>query len=364
MNLPTPATRVADLQDFPTLLTRVPKAELHVHLDGCLRTGTILDLAREFGLQLPTWDPTELDAILRPGASCASLEEYLRAFHITTAVLRTPESIARVAFEMLVDCAADNVRYVEVRYSPFFMTAGGLSLDEAILAVEHGCELASRDTGISYRQIICAMRHTDPQVSVEIARAALRTQDRAAVVAFDLAGAEAPFPAAAHREAYDLARRACLHSTVHAGEAAGPDSIQQALVELGAQRIGHGTRLRESERLMRHVLEREIPIEVCVTSNVQTRACDGFADHPALSYLRMGARAVICTDNMAISGTTVSNELEILARMHELTVGELRQLIANSFDAAFISLDERASMRRGALAELDRLLAASAPSPT
>lgn len=347
-----------DLADPETFLRSVPKAELHLHLDGSIRTSTILSLASELGVALPTTDPDRLDALLQPGEHCESLEQYLEAFAITTAVLRTEGAVERVAFEIVEDAHADGVTYLEVRYSPLFMMDHGLSMEATVRAVARGFARGQAAFGVVARQIICAMRDRAPEVTHALARDAARIGESAAIAAFDLAGAEAPFPPEAHAAGFLSAREGLLRATVHAGEAAGPPSIANAIHRLGAERLGHGVTLREDDALRAYVRDRGILVEACPTSNVQTRAVASFADHPALAFLREGLRVTLCTDNTGVSATTLTQEYLRIARASDLRVDEARTMILHAFDAAFAPREQRERLRQAAAERFDAELSA------
>lgn len=348
------------LRDHPetsAFLRAMPKAELHLHLDGCLRTDTILELAGRQGVDLPTRDRDALDAILQPGPDCESLEEYLRAFAITTSVLRDQEALERVAFELCEDAAADNVRYVEVRYSPLFMLDHGLSLDATLGAVQRGLERGRAEHGVLARQIVCMMRDRGPEVGNRLATETVSLAERYGVVAFDLAGGEAGNPPEGHESAYRIAREGLLRSTVHAGEAAGPDSVAGALHALGAERLGHGVALRSDERLRAYVRDRGVTVEMCPTSNVQTRTVADFADHPCLRFLREGLRVTLCTDNTGVSATTLSAEYAAIVQHQDVTLDDVRAWVETGFDAAFLPMAERVALRDDAMRTFDALAA-------
>jgi adenosine deaminase len=319
---------------------RLPKADLHLHLDGSLRADTVLEIAAREGIDLASRDEASLRKILSPPLDPPSLERYLKAFDVTCAVMQTHSSIRRVARELVEDCAAENITYLEARFCPTLLTLGGLSVAEVIEAVAEGLEEGERSTGTMARQIICALRHRDLREGVELAEAAVALRGRG-VVAFDLAGPEAGFAAAWHEEAFRIARRGGLWTTVHAGEADGPDSIFEALHTLGADRIGHGTTLVNDPALMAWMIDRELPIEVCPTSNVQTGAAASIARHPVRSLLEQGATVVVCTDNRLVSDVTLSHELRAVANAAELTLDETGLLLRRGFSSAFVSLDER-----------------------
>lgn len=321
-----------------SLFTSLPKTDLHCHLDGSLRMETLCELADMQGIRLPA---------LPGSAAYDSLEQYLQAFAITCSVMQTADAIARVAFELIEDAALDNVKHIEVRFCPTFLTEQGLSHDEVIEAALHGMGSASGKYGISTGLILCAMRNSPPTQSLAIAKLAI-TYRRRGVVALDLAGPEAGYPAKAHAESFREALRHGLHTTVHAGEGDGAESIRQALVDCGAQRIGHGVRVVESSELLDEVIKRQIPLEVCLSSNVQTGVVASMDNHPLRRLYDLGAKVTINTDNRLISHTTMSGEL-LLAHEHlGFSQAELTKLISNGADSAFLSASERLELH-GAL---------------
>jgi len=268
---------------------QLPKSDLHVHLDGSMRLSTILDLADEQGIELPSRDPEELRKAMNLGQNCGSLVEYLKAFDVTLKVLQTEEALHRVAYELAEDAAREKVRYMEVRYAPMLHTRRGLRLTSVVEAVLGGLRAAREAFGIEANLILCGIRNISPDSSLEMAELCVAYKGRG-VVAFDLAGAEYDHPAKHHRAAFQLVRDNNINCTIHAGEAYGPESIAQALHVCGAHRIGHGCRLREDGDLLHYVNDHRIPLEVCPSSNVQTGAVKDLARHPLKLYLDLGSR--------------------------------------------------------------------------
>src|SRR5262245_56943069 len=277
------------------LVRRLPKAELHVHLDGPLRPSTMLDLARKAGRTLPVRDPDGLRRYMLVD-NAHDLEEFLTRFDVTIALLQTPEAIERVAYEMVADAAEDNLRYLEVRYCPALSTRDGMSLDEVILAERRGLERGERAFGVRTGIINCSLPHPSPEASVEIAEHSVRMRAHG-VVAFDLAGGEAGRMPGVHGEAFDIAAKGGLGITVHAGEAAGAESIAEAIHRCHAERIGHGTRFFEDPELEDYVRDRRISVEINITSNLQTHAVEGASRHPVRRYLDRGLNVTLCTDS-------------------------------------------------------------------
>lgn len=320
-------------------IRRSPKAELHVHLDGSLRPETMLALAADAGVPLPAHDPEALRRWMLVD-DARNLEEYLARFEYTIALLQTPEAIERVAYEIVADAAADGLHHLEVRYCPKLSTRSGLSMDDAVRAEWRGLERGSREFGVSTRIINCSLRHYDPAVSVEIAEHSVRMRDHG-VVAFDLAGGEAGRPPGLHGEAFDVAARGGLGITVHAGEAAGWESIAEAIDRCHAVRIGHGTRLFEHPPLVELVRERGICLEINITSNVQTHAVERAADHPVRQYFDAGLAVTLCTDSWLMSGVSLTDEYHLAATALGFSPTELELMMLTAFDHAFLPDAER-----------------------
>jgi adenosine deaminase len=244
---------------------------------------------------------------------------------------------------------------MEVRYSPLLHTQKGLSYPVIVEAVAEGLRAAKRQYGLMSGQIICGIRHITPESSVRLAELCVAFKNKG-VVAFDLAGAEADNPPKDHKEAFMLIRNNNVNLTIHAGEAYGPESIHQALHECGAHRIGHGTRLREDGDLLNFINDHRIPLEVCLTSNVQTRACDSFETHPLPFYLSYGLRLTINTDNRLITDTTVTEEFWRAVQHYNLNIGDVRKLALNGFKSAFMPYRKKTTVMNKAARDFDALV--------
>ena len=338
------------------LVHKLPKTDLHVHLDGSLRLGSILEMADEQKVKLPAKNADQLKKLVQPGFDCDSLEEYLKAFDTTLKVLQTPEALFRAAFELAEDAALENVRYVEVRYSPILHTNAGLRAPEIIECVAEGLREAKRRYGIMSGQILCGIRHMEPRSSLRLAEVAVAFKNKG-VVAFDLAGAERNNPARDYADVFYLIRKNNVNCTIHAGEAYGPDSIQQALHVCGAHRVGHGTRLREDGALLNYVNDHRIPLEICVTSNVQTKACDTFQSHPVRFYYDYGLRTIICTDNRLVTDTTMTDELCLLVDQYDFDIEDLRNITIYGFKSSFMPFRKKREVMHQALKEFDAIVA-------
>src|SRR5687767_12971611 len=329
---------------------RAPKVLLHDHLDGGLRPGTVLELAREIGYrELPTEDPDELAMWFTRGADRKSLELYLEGFRHTVAVMQTRDAIERVAAECAEDLAADGVVYAEVRMAPELLTDGGLTLDEATTAMLDGFRRGCEGRPITVGLIITAMRQAAR--SVEIAELAIRHRD-AGVVGFDIAGPEAGYPPSRHLDAFHLIARENFHFTIHAGEGFGLPSIWEALQWCGAERLGHGVRIVDDitvrsdgrvtlGRLAAYVRDRRVPLEMCPTSNVHTGAAASIEEHPIELLRRLRFRITVNTDNRLMSGISLSSEFATLAASHGLSLDDMEWLTLNAMKSAFWPFDGR-----------------------
>src|SRR5690554_4624453 len=337
---------------------RMPKTDLHVHLDGSMRLETILELAKKQGVTLPDGadTPEKLAKAIHMGELCDDLADYLKAFDVTLSVMQTEEALYRAAFELAEDNALEGVKYMEVRYSPLLHTEQGLSFPVIVEAVAEGLREAKRQYGIMTGQIICGIRHITPETSLRLAELCVAFKHKG-VVGFDLAGAEMNNPAKDHREAFYLIRNNNVNLTIHAGEAYGPESIHQAIHIGGAHRIGHGTRLREDGDLLNYVNDHRIPLEICPTSNVQTRACESFEGHPLPFYLSYGLRVSLHTDNRLVTDTTMTDEYMACVEAFNLNIGDLRKLMINGFKSSFMPYRKKRTVTAQACAEFDALVA-------
>ncbi len=393
------------------LLLALPKTDLHVHLDGSLRLSTLIELAREQGLELPSWTEEGLcELVFKP--TYESLTDYLRGFAYTCGVLADAEALERVAYEFAWDNLKENVCYVEVRFAPQLHMGAGLSYDDVFGAVAAGLSRAQREheqteavksgamPPFRYGIIACAMRMFTAEfspwfgglvdtlsespresiyatASLELARAAVRARDESGiqVVGFDLAGAEAGFPAVAHSEAFQYVHDHFLKKTVHAGESYGPESIFQAITALHADRIGHGYHLFSPElissdaiedaeaytgALVEYIADRRILIEVCMTSNLQTNPGIGsIENHVFRRMLEERLCATVCTDNRLMSHTTVTDELDLAVRTFEMSPKQVRNTVIYGFKRSFFpgSYREKRAYVRHAIDVYDNVMA-------
>jgi len=393
------------------LIRALPKTDLHLHLDGSLREQTLIDLAKERKISLPSETVEGLnETVFR--SHYASLAEYLHGFQYTCAVLQDAEALERVAYELAWDNIDEGVRYIEVRFAPQLHVHRGFSFDQVLQAVNNGLKRAQEEHRKSaavaergeplfhYGIIVCAMRFFTPAfstwfaqlidvfqgapqeqifglASLEMARAAVRARDAGLpIVAFDLAGREDGYPAATHREAYSHAHRHFLNKTVHAGEAYGPESIFQAITDLHAERIGHGYHLFSPElcgpdvedpesyvrRLAGYIADHRITIEVCITSNLQTMPfIKDVKNHAFGKMLERKLSATLCTDNRLVSHTTVSREIELAVEAFGMSETQLRNTIIYGFKRSFFPgpYTEKRAFVRSIIDHYDKVLMAA-----
>ncbi len=331
-------------------LKSLPKVLLHEHLDGALRPRTVVELAQAAHYsKLPTADPAGLAAWFHEGANKGSLAKYLEGFAHTIAVLQTEEALERAAFEQAEDLAADGVVYFETRFAPVFHTKKGLTHQQAVAAVLKGLERGRKAFGVHSGLIVCAMRNMT--ASLEMAELAVDFRQRG-VVGFDLAGEEGGYPPKKHIDAFHYIQRENFNITVHAGEGYGKESIWQAIQYCGAHRIGHGTRLIDDiavsdgrivklGELAQYVLDKRIPIESCLTSNVHTGAVPSLAQHPFGLLYKERFRVTLNTDNRLMSDTSMTREFQVAQETFRLTLDDLEKITINAMKSAFISYHER-----------------------
>lgn len=365
-------------------LRRIPKNDLHVHLDGSLRLETLIDLAQSRNVDLSSYTPEGLrETVFKE--TYADLNEYLKGFAYTCKVMQDPESLERIASELVEDNVAEGVRYMEVRFAPQLHMSSRMTFQDVMAAVDTGFRRArdafNRTLGegeppFEYGIIVTAMRFFTPAFSVyygdlarvhpfstedelipmaslELAKATVKLRDTTdiQVVAFDLAGSEYGYPASAHQEAYDYVHSHFMKKTVHAGEAYGPESIFQAITKLHADRIGHGLRLfredmiygsdvtdraRYIRNLANYIADKRITVEVCLTSNLQTCPdLTSIADHSLGNMLNMNLSLCICTDNRTVSNTTVTRELELAIEGFDIPPKQLKNVMIYGFKRSF-----------------------------
>ncbi len=333
------------------IIREAPKVMLHDHLDGGLRPKTIIELAeQQHYSKLPTTDETELAEWFFRGANKGNLIEYLQGFEHTCALMQTKDALERVAYEMMEDMKNDGVVYIETRFAPILHLEKGLHYDDVVNAVLAGLERGKKDFGVGYGLILCGMRNM--KRSLEIAELAVNYRNKG-VVGFDLAGEEGGYPPKDHLDAFQFIQRENFNITIHAGEAFGKESIWQAIQYCGAHRIGHATRLLEDVvldangevaslgELAQYVLDKRLPLEICLLSNVHTGAIDKLENHPFNIFYKKKFRVFLNTDDRIMSNTTLTKEYLTAVETFGITIDDVERLNINAMKSAFIPYEER-----------------------
>ncbi|MBI1931164.1 MAG: adenosine deaminase [Ignavibacteriales bacterium] len=333
------------------IIREVPKVLLHDHLDGGLRPETIIDLAiKQNYKKLPTNNPAELADWFHRGANKGNLVEYLQGFEHTCALMQTKESLERVSYEMMEDMHNDGICYVETRFAPILHLEKGLHYDDVVSAVLEGLEKGKKDFGVGYGLILCGMRNM--KKSLEIAELAVNYRNKG-VVGFDLAGEEGGYPPKDHLDAFQFIQRENFNITIHAGEAFGKESIWQAIQFCGAHRIGHATRLLEDViidkngevvalgELAQYVLDKRLPLEICLLSNVHTGAVDLLENHPFSIFYKKKFRVFLNTDDRLMSDTTLTKEYLIATQLFGISLDDIEKLNINAMKSSFLTYEER-----------------------
>jgi adenosine deaminase len=324
------------------LLRRLPKTDLHCHLDGSVRPETALELARKLGHKVSKEQ-------LRVGPSCRSLKDFLDVFDALYPLLRTAEALERIAYELIEDCAAENIRHVEVRFAPELNRSAAFSTDEALEAALRGLRRGLADFGTTSSVIVCLLRsHTPEQnrrafASLKKFFQARPALDSPSVVALDLAGDEARYPTMLFADFYEQAERLGFWTTCHAGETEGTANLR-ACLDLSVMRIGHGTHLLEDQTLMKEVVARRVPLEIGLSSNVRTKSVASLEAHPARRFHDAGVAITFNTDDRGIIGIDLTHEYEQASRIG-FTFEELCRISLGSVDHVFLPPGEKAKLK-------------------
>lgn len=321
-------------------IARMPKIDLHCHLDGSLPIETIYKLAKNAGLSLPT-DPNELLKQLTVSDECQSLQEYLTCFSLPVACLQTEENLYIAAYDLMAEVAKENVIYLEVRFAPTLSVNENMDLDQVVASVLRGLEAAKEEYSVDYGLILCAMRHHKPEVNAQLLPVAKKYYGRG-VVALDLAGDET-IELKQHERFFAEAAEMGIPYTIHAGEAAGSFSCKAALA-CGAKRLGHGITLKDDPELMNYCLENSIGVELCPVSNLQTKAAVSWAEYPFQLFFEQGLLVTINTDNRMVSQTNLKREFTELTKVYSLGLDQLEELFRNAVEISFTDLVKKEEM--------------------
>lgn len=311
-----------------------PKIELHCHLDGSVRIQTIIDIAQKEGIQLPSFEKEELQKELIAPLECDSLEEYLKKFSLPNLVMQTKESLKRITFELFEDATRENVKYLEVRFGPLLHTLKGLDVEEVIQSVIEGMREAENCYEIKGNIILSCLRSMSVESAFEVVEMGKKFLGKG-VVAIDLCASEEEGFCEKFAEPIRLAKEYGYKVTIHAGETGIGKNVLEAVEILGAERIGHGVFIKECAEAYRIVKERQVVLEMCPTSNIQTKAVQHYSEHPIYKFYKDGIKVTISTDNRTVSDTTLSKEIHLINKEFNLREEDYRQIYSNSVKASF-----------------------------
>ncbi|WP_238882402.1 adenosine deaminase [Clostridium sp. YIM B02551] len=320
-------------------IKRIPKIELHLHLDGSTRKETIWELLNALG-ENPFSSYEELNNILSIDGKCESLKEYLEAFYFPIKVMQTKEALTRVSEELVEDLAKEGVIYSEIRFAPYFHQEKGLSIEEVIEAVLKGLSKGERKYKVKSRLIICAMRGFPIEKNIDLVKRAAAFLNKG-VVALDLAGNEHDFPPEESKEVFKLAKDLGFHLTVHAGETGKEENIEKAINILGAERIGHGVFAYKNPNILKLIKEKGVFLEMCPTSNLNTNAIKSLLEHPIKTYYGNGLKVTLNTDNRTVSNVSLSIEINNIIDKLGLSFEDFEIITYYAVEAAFCSIEDK-----------------------
>ena len=319
------------------------RIDLHNHLDGSLPVATVLELAEMSGAELPAKSVDDIRSYVTVEPDCTSLNEYLEKFAIPVSVLQTEACLEKAVYDTMKNLDSRGVCYAELRFAPGQHMQRGLTQKQVTAAAVRGLDKATADLSIRGQLILCCMRGADEAVNRETIDVTCQFLGKGVCCA-DLAGAEALFPTADYKSLFTYAADQGVPYVIHAGEADGPESMWAA-IEMGAKRIGHGIAAVQDEKLMAYLKEHQIPLEVCVTSNVQTKGAACYEEHPILRMLDYGLAVTVNTDNMTVSGTDLDTEFELIRTRLGMTGAQEKAMLENSVRASFLSETEKTALR-------------------
>lgn len=316
------------------MIKKLPKIELHCHLDGSVRVDTMIDLAKKEGIKLDSYERCDVEKIVQVPNDCTSLNEYLKRFDLANKVMQSSENIKRITFELLEDAYNENVKYIELRFAPLLHLNGGLTVEEVIQSVIDGIEEAEKRYEIKGNVILSCMRTMSEEDAILVVEEGKKFLNKG-VVAIDLAGPEEEGFVDKYKRSIELARNYGYNVTIHAGEAASGQNVIDAIKILKAQRIGHGVRIKDMKDAYDLVKESKVTLEMCPTSNIQTKAIECFKDYPLYDFYKDGINLSINTDNRTVSNIDLSNEIEVISNEFNMSNDEYKEIYLNTVDASF-----------------------------
>lgn len=322
----------------------LPKIELHCHLDGSIRPETIIDIAKEEGVDIPSYDIEVIRNMMIAPLDCTSLDEYLKRFNIPIAIMQSKESLRRIAFEVFEDAAKENVKYMEVRFAPLLHTEKGLTTREIIKSVLDGIKDAEKKLDIKGNLILSCLRTMPMDGVFEVVESGKEFLGKG-VVAIDLCASENKGFCHKFKEPIFLAKEYGYRVTIHAGETGIGENVLEAVQLLGAERIGHGVYIKDDKEAYDIVKSRGVTLEMCPTSNIQTKAVTAFNEHPLFNFYKDGIKVTLNTDNRTVSDTNLSNEYNIILNEFNMTYEDYKEFYYNSVEASFADLETKRKLK-------------------
>lgn len=322
----------------------LPKIELHCHLDGSVRPETILDIATKENIEIQTYDLNQLRGLLQAPLECKSLVEYLDRFNLPIKIMQSKESLRRITYELLEDAAKENVKYIEIRYAPVLHTENGLTIEQVIESVIDGIKQGEKDFNIKANLILSCLRHRGADSAATVVEAGKKFLDKG-VVAVDLAGAENEGFAKEFVDVISIAREYGYRVTIHAGETGIGLNVVDAIKLLHAERIGHGVAIKDLKEAYDLVKENNVTLEMCPTSNMQTKAVKSYEEHPLFKFYKDGIRVSFNTDNRTVSATNITGECKSIDKVVNMTHEDYKKIYNDSVDATFATEEVKAYLK-------------------
>src|SRR5699024_338805 len=327
------------------MINKLPKIELHCHLDGSVRVDTIIDIAKKEGIKLDSYKRCDIEKLVQVPNDCTSLNEYLKRFDLPNKVMQSSENIKRITFELLEDAQKENIKYIEIRFAPLLHLQKGLSIEEVIQSAIDGINQAQRIYDIKGNIILSCMRNMSEDDAILLIEKGRKSLNKG-VVAIDLAGPEEEGFANKYKRAIELARSYGYNITIHAGEAASAQNVIDAINILKAQRIGHGVRIKDMKDAYDLVKKTGVVLEMCPTSNIQTKAIECLNKYPLYDFYKDGIKLSINTDNRTVSNIDLSNEIKVISDEFNMSKEKYKDIYLNTIDAIFADESTKKWLRR------------------
>ena len=322
------------------MMNKLPKVELHCHLDGSIRLDTIIDIAKKDGIKLDSYERSDVKKMVQVPYNCTSLNEYLKKFDLVNNVMQSSENIKRVTFELLEDVQKENVKYIEVRFAPLLHLNGGLSIEDVIQSAIDGINKAEKLYDIKGNLILCCMRSMSEEDAILLVEKGRKFLNKG-VVGIDLAGPEEEGFVKKYKKLAELARSYGYNITIHAGEAASGQNVIDAINILKAQRIGHGVKIKDMKDAYELVKETKVSLEMCPTSNIQTNAVKDFREYPLYDFYKDGINISINTDNRTVSNIDLTNEIKLIFDKFNMNEEDYKNIYLNTIDYTFADEDTK-----------------------